>query len=81
MQPAENSCNLVLLFNSYSCDVRIYTLIPVKKAFHIHSITNLQILYGLIYFRCIIAKIGFYGKGIGLSIVGYLEIKIIPITA
>ena len=57
----------------------IYALIPVQEAFHIDDVPDLQLLDCLIYVCRIVAQIGLYGKGIGLSIQRYIKIQIISI--
>ena len=70
---------ILLLCYSHHCDVRVYTLIPVQEALHIDGLAHLQSLYCIVYVCRIVAQIGLYAKGIGLSVVGSVKIHIVPI--
>ena len=59
----------------------IYALIPVQEALHVDHIADLEILYSGIYIRGIVAQIGLDGEGVGLSVIGNVEVQIVAVRA
>ena len=61
--------------------MRVYALIPVQETFHVDLIADLKSLYCFVYVSIFIAEIGLNGKGVGLAIVGNVEVQIVSLAS
>lgn len=56
--------------------MRIYPFVPVQVSFHINRIAHFQVLYSLVNVGTAVTQIGLHAEGIGLSVLGYVEVQI-----
>ena len=61
--------------------MRVRAFVPVQEALHVDDIADLQRFNGLVHVGVFIAEIGFYGKGVFRTVLGDLEVQVIPLFA
>lgn len=61
--------------------MRVHALIPIEEAFHIDLVADVERLNGVINLGVLVAKVGFYGEGIGVLAKGHVEVQVVAILA
>lgn len=56
-------------------------LIPVEEALHVDGLAHLQVLHRRIHVGGVVAQVGLHGEGVGLAVVGGVEVQVIAVGA
>lgn len=57
--------------------MRVSTLVPIQETFHVDGIADLQVFNCLVYVAVLVAQVRLDGEGIGLAVVGNIEVQIV----